>query len=72
MVSKLRSTRSLLDKNKCRKRLVLTEEKLEDIGTRYEVSPKKSFHLLALQCEVAKNTAQGGTKLLKLTTFSRT
>jgi hypothetical protein len=54
-VRKLHSTESVLDKSNL-KRDVLTEENLDDIGTRLEASPK---NLLAL-------TAHFGTKLLKL------
>jgi hypothetical protein len=42
IVTKLRSTGSVLDKKKSRKRHVLTEEKLDGIGARLEASPKKS------------------------------
>jgi hypothetical protein len=61
-VRKLHPTESVLDKSNL-KRDVLTEEKLDDIGTRLEASPK---NLSALQCELAKSTAHFGTKLLKL------
>jgi hypothetical protein len=56
----------VLDKKKFRKRYVLTEEKLDDIGARLEASPKKSSRLLALQCRLAECTAHTGTKFLKL------
>jgi hypothetical protein len=36
IVTKLRSTGSVLDKKKYRKRYILTEEKLDDIGARLE------------------------------------
>jgi hypothetical protein len=66
IVTKLRSTASVLDKNKSWKRYVLTEEKLDDIRARLEASPKKPFRLLALQCRLAECTAHTGTKFLKL------
>jgi hypothetical protein len=49
---------------KSRKRHVLTEEKLDGIGTWLEASLKKSLHPLAFQCELAKSTAYIGTKLV--------
>jgi hypothetical protein len=42
MAAKLRSTGSVLDEKKSRKRVTLTEENLDDIGNRLEASPKKS------------------------------
>jgi hypothetical protein len=50
IVTKLHFAGSLLGKEKSRKAPVLTEEKLDDIGTLLEVSPKMSLGLSALQC----------------------
>jgi hypothetical protein len=71
IITKLRSIGSVLDKNKPSK-CVLTEEKLDDISTQIEASPKKSLCLLALQCGVAGSTAHIGTKLLKLWLYKTT
>jgi hypothetical protein len=40
-ITKLRSTGSVLDNNKSRKRRALTKEKTDGIGTRLEASPGK-------------------------------
>jgi hypothetical protein len=61
LVTKLRYMRSVLDKNKCRKRNSLTEERLDDIDTRFEACPKKSLRLLIVQCGLVKGTAHVGT-----------
>jgi hypothetical protein len=55
---------SVLDRNL--EKDILTEEKLDDIGTGLEASPKKLLYLLALQCGLAEYTAHIGTKFLKL------
>jgi hypothetical protein len=46
----------------------MAEEKVDDIGSRLESSPKKSLRLLDLQCGLEKSTAHVATtyKLLKL------
>jgi hypothetical protein len=54
VITKVRHIRSVLYKNKSRKRSVVTEEKSDDIGTRLESSPKKKLRILALQCGLAK------------------
>jgi hypothetical protein len=41
LLNKLRATRLLLDKKQKRKRRVLTEEKLDDIGARLEHTTRK-------------------------------
>jgi hypothetical protein len=64
IVTELHSSLSVMDKKKSRKRHIMAQEKLDDIGTRLlEVSPKKSLHLLAPQCGLAKSKAHVGTKL---------
>jgi hypothetical protein len=60
IVTKLCSMGSVPDQKKYRKRHV------DDISVQLKASPKKSLHILALQCGLAKSTARVGTKLLKL------
>ena len=43
LVNKFRETGSILDKKRNSKRRMLTEQKLEDIGDRFENSPQKSI-----------------------------
>jgi transposase len=43
LVAKFRATGSALDKKENKKRHILTEEKLDEIGARLEASPKKSL-----------------------------
>jgi hypothetical protein len=64
LISKWHITGSVLDKKKERKRSVLTEEKLTDIQTRLQLSPRKSLRRLAQETEVAFTTARRATKLL--------
>jgi hypothetical protein len=52
--------------------LVLTEEKLEDTGTRHEHSPRKSLKNLAQEIEVLKSNARTATQLLKLRPYKTT
>jgi hypothetical protein len=66
IVTKLRSTVSVLYIKKSRKRQVLTEEKFHGIGARSEASPKKLFRLLALQCGLTEYTCHIGTNFPKL------
>jgi hypothetical protein len=46
-------------------RRVLTEEKLDDIGTRLEHTPRKSLKRLAQEAGGSKSRARRSTKLLK-------
>jgi hypothetical protein len=46
-MNKLRSTRLLIHKKSKHERRVLTEEKLDDIGTRFQRTPRKSLKRLA-------------------------
>ena len=46
LVNKFRETGSILDKKRNVKRRVLTEQKLEEIGGRFENSPQKSLRRL--------------------------
>lgn len=65
-VERFRTTGSVLNKKKVRRRYVLTTEKLDEIGAQIETSPTKSLHLLAVQCGVSKASVQRATELLKL------
>jgi transposase len=52
LVKKVRSTGSFLDKKYTRQNAVLTEETLDEIGSRLEHSPCKSLARLAKQAQV--------------------
>jgi hypothetical protein len=65
IITKLCFMGSVLEKIMSQKD-ILTEENFEDISIQLEASLKKPLYLLVLQCELAKCTAQNGTKLLKL------
>jgi response regulator of citrate/malate metabolism len=65
-VNKLRSTGLLIDKKQKHKHQVLTEEKLDDMGARFEQTPKKSLKRLAQETGVSKSSARRATQLLKL------
>jgi hypothetical protein len=66
IITNLCPAESMQDKNKHRKRRVLTEEKLDDIGTRVERRPKKFLRLVIHQCGFAKSTAHVAIEFLKL------
>lgn len=66
IVEKFRKTGSVLDKKKVRKRFVLTEEKLHEIGAQIETCPGKSLHRLAVKSGVSKSSVHRATKLLTL------
>jgi transposase len=68
VVNTLRITGLLIDKKQKHKRRVLTEEKLDDIGTR----PRKSLEHLAQGTGVSKSSARRATKLLKLRPYKTT
>jgi hypothetical protein len=53
----------VLDRKKSPTRHVLTEEELDDIGTRLEANPKTSLRLLFLQYWLEKGRAGVGTNL---------
>ncbi|PSN56025.1 hypothetical protein C0J52_21361 [Blattella germanica] len=53
LVCKVRETSAFTDKKRNRKRTVLTEEKLDDIGACFEQSPHKSLSKLAQQVSVS-------------------
>jgi hypothetical protein len=54
------------------KRRVLTEEKLDDIGTRLEHTPRKSLKRLAQEANVSNSSARRATQLLKLRPYKTT
>jgi hypothetical protein len=56
----------LIDKKPKHKRRVLTEEKLDDVGTRLEHTSRKSLKLLAQRNGVSKSSASRTTQMLKL------
>jgi hypothetical protein len=65
LLNKFRTTWLLVHRKKKRKRRVLTEEKLDDIGARLEPTPTKSLKLLAQETGVSKSSARTATQLLK-------
>jgi hypothetical protein len=64
LVKKVHSTGSFLGKKYTRQNAVLTEETLDEIGARFEHSPRKSLARLAQQAQVSKTTAWRATKNL--------
>jgi hypothetical protein len=62
----LKRTGSLVDKKPHRKRTVLTEDKLDNIGARLEASPRKSLRRIAQETRVSETSARTAKKLLKL------
>jgi hypothetical protein len=58
LVSKPKTTASLLDKRPDRKRTVLTEDKLDDIGARLETLPIKYLKRVAQEASVLKTSAR--------------
>lgn len=64
MVEKVHKTGSVLDKKKCRKRHILTEEILDKIGARLEANPKVSLRHLALELGLSKSTVCVAKRLL--------
>lgn len=55
-----------------KKRHVLTEDKLNNIGPQLEASPRMSKCLLALRCGISRSTLHAATKLLKLWPYRMT
>jgi hypothetical protein len=72
LINKLSLAGLLIDKKQNHKRRVLTEEKLHDIGTRLEHTPRESLKRLAQETRVSKSSARTATQLLKLTTYKAT
>ena len=56
----------MVNKKRNRKRTVLTEETLNDIGASLEGTPTKSIPELAQQVGISESSAHRATKLLKL------
>jgi response regulator of citrate/malate metabolism len=50
----------------------LTEEKLNNIGTRLEHTPRKSLKCLAQETGVSRSTARKATQLLNLRPYKTT
>ena len=57
---------SVKNRNVNRRRHVLTEETLDEIGERLEHTPQKSLKLLSQETGVSMSSVQRATKLLKL------
>jgi hypothetical protein len=70
-VSKLRTTRLLIDKKQKHNGRVLTE-KLDEIGARDESTPRKSLKFLVQETGVSKSNARRATQLLKLRPYKAT
>jgi hypothetical protein len=71
LVNKLRSTGLLIDKKQKHKRQVLSE-KLHDIGSRLEHTPRKSRKRRAQETAVSESSARRATQLLKLRPYKTT
>lgn len=72
LVNKFRTTGSVLNKKSRRRRTVLTEEKLDEIGALLERTPTKSLSRLAVQANVSLSSAHKATKLLKAKPYKST
>jgi hypothetical protein len=72
LANKMTKTGSLVDKKPNRKRTVLTEEKLDEIGPRLETSPRKSLRRVAEETRVSKTSARRDTKLSQLRPYKTT
>lgn len=64
--TKFNETGSVNNKKIVRRRHVLTEEKLDQIGERLEHTPQKSLNRLAQETGISKSSARTAAKLLKL------
>jgi hypothetical protein len=60
----------VIDKKQKHKRRVLIEEKLDDIGDRFEHTPRKSLKHQAQETGVSKSSARTATQLLKISSES--
>jgi hypothetical protein len=65
LVNKLSTTGLLIDKKQKHTRRVLTEEKLNDKGARFEHTPRKSLKRLDQETGLSKSNARTATQLLK-------
>lgn len=64
IVRQVHRTGTVLDKKRNRRRHVLTEEVLDDIGAQLEANPNISMRKVALQCGVSKSSAHVARILL--------
>jgi hypothetical protein len=64
LFNKWRETGSVLDKKKLCPKRALTEQRLEDIRVRMEISPRKSSRRLAQECNISKTSVLRGLKAL--------
>ncbi|XP_069695687.1 uncharacterized protein [Periplaneta americana] len=69
IVHKFKTTGSVLDKKSNRRRHILTEETLDDIGSRLEQSPQKSLTKIAQEAGVSRSSAFNARKLLKFNPY---
>jgi hypothetical protein len=69
VVTQLLSTGSELNEKKPRKRLLLTEEELDDVSTPLEASLTKSLSFFSLLVWVCKNYRAGWRKIPKVMTL---
>jgi transposase len=72
LVNKLRTTGLLIVKKQNHKRRLLTEEKLDDIGARFEHTPRKSLKRLAQEAGVSEYSTRTAKQLLKLRPYRTT
>ena len=70
LAKRFKETGSMNNRKSNRKRSVLTEEKLDQIGERLEHTPKKSLKRLAQETGISESSARNATMLLKLKSFS--
>ena len=69
-VKKFESIGSVASKKRNRKRTVLTEETLHEIGASLEHTPTKSIPKLAQQMGISESSAHSATKLIKLKPYN--
>jgi hypothetical protein len=72
LVNNLRSTGLLIEKKQKRKRRVLSEGKLDNIGARLEHTPRKSLKHLTQETAVLTSSTGMATQLLKLRPYKTT
>ena len=72
ILKKLETTGYVPNKKRNRKRAVLTEETLDEIGASPERTPTKSIQKLAQQVGISEFSAHRATKLLKLKPYKCT
>ena len=72
IVKKFETTGSVANKKRNRKRTVLTEETIDEIGASLERIPTKSIQKLAQQVGSSESSAHRAIKLLKLKPYKCT